>query len=363
MNRAEDYLDNLEQDRQNLVQALRDNNVEVQDNETMTSLANKVETKVNATINKYFNNSTTYSSYSYGLWGVLVKKILAPEIRIDNLQGAFEDTKFLEEIKSKIILTNLNNTSMAQTFLGCSSLTNIPQIEDTSHITNLNDTYNNCAKVKEFPLITSHNITTMESTYANCTAPSLPDLYTNNVTNMKGVCVNSGIVNFPNWNMEKVTNLSNAFQDCLQLEHVPDLYLPNITTISSMFTRDKNLKTIGDIYTPNATSVSNFLFRCTALRTIGVWTMDRIKNLSYGTFTGVNLENIGGFKNLGKAGACTVPLADMSRLTYQSALNIINTVYDVSALGYTCTINFPRHIKNILTAEDKALANSKGWNV
>lgn len=362
MNRAEDYLDNLEQDRQNLIQALRDNNVEVQDNETMTSLANKVATKVDDTINKYFNNSTTYSSYSYGLWGVLVKKILAPEIRIDNLQGAFEDTKFLEEIKSKIILTNLNNTSMARTFSGCSNLINIPQIEDTSHITNLNSTYNNCEKVKEFPLITSHNITTMESTYSGCNAPSLPDLYTNNVTNMRNVCINSGIVNFPNWNMEKVTNLLSAFKGCLQLEHVPDLYLPNATEISSMFFNDKNLKTIGDIYTPNAVDPSNFLSKCTSLRTIGVWTMDKIKNF-YGSFGGVNLENIGGFKNLGKAGACTVPLADMSRLTYQSALNIINTVYDVSALGYTCTIKFPTHIKNILTAEDKALANSKGWNV
>ena len=362
MNRAEDYLNNLEQDRQNLVQALRDNNVEVQDNETMTSLANKVETKVNATINKYFNNSTTYSSYSYGLWGVLVKKILAPEIRIDNLRRAFEDTKFLEEIKSKIILTNLNNTSMARTFSGCSSLTNISQIEDTSHITDLSSTYSYCEKVKEFPLITSHNITTMESTYAGCNAPSLPDLYTNNVTKMSGVCINSGIVNFPNWNMEKVTSLSKSFQDCLQLEHVPDLYLPNAIDISSMFSRARNLKTIGDIYAPNATSVSNFLFGCNSLQTIGVWTMDKVKTFT-GTFSGVNLENIGGFKNLGKAGACTVPLADMSRLTYQSALNIINTVYDVSALGYTCTINFPRHIKNILTAEDKALANSKGWNV
>lgn len=361
MNRAEDYLDNLDLDRQNLIQALRDNNVEVQDNETMTSLVNKFATKVGDTINKYFNNSTTYSWSSYGLWGVLVKKILAPEIRIDNLQKVFANTRFLEEIKSKIILTNLNNTSMASTFAGCSSLTNIPQIEDTSHITDLSSTYNGCSKVKEFPLITSHNITNMESTYAGCTSPSLPDLYTNNVTNMDYVCVNSGIVNFPNWNMEKVTSLLRAFEGCLQLEHVPDLYLPNATTISSMFTGDKNLKTIGDIYAPNA-DLSNFLSKCTSLRTIGVWTMDKVKTFS-GTFSGVNLENIGGFKNLGKAGACTVPLAEMSKLTYQSALNIINTVYDVSSLGYTCTINFPTHIKNILTAEDKALANSKGWNV
>lgn len=361
MHRAEDYLDNLEQDRQNLVQALRDNDVEVQDNETMTSLVDKVATKVDDSLNKYFNKSTTYNDYSCGLWGVLVKKILTPEIRIDNLQRAFANTKFLEEIKSKIILTNLNNTSMQQTFEGCSSLVSIPQIEDTSHITNLNSTYNGCVKIKEFPLITSHNITNMESTYANCTAPSLPDLYTNNVTNMQYVCINSGIVNFPNWNMEKVTNLLDAFQDCLQLEHVPNLYLPNAVDVSSMFARDKNLKTIGDIYTPKA-NASNFLFGCTSLHTIGVWTMDKIKTF-YGTFNGVNLENIGGFKNLGKAGSCTVPLGNMSKLTYQSALNIINTVYDVSTLGYTCTINFPLHIQNILTAEDRALANSKGWNV
>ena len=54
MNRAEDYLDNLEQDRQNLVQALRDNNVEVQDNETMTSLVDKVSPLVNNIYDEYF---------------------------------------------------------------------------------------------------------------------------------------------------------------------------------------------------------------------------------------------------------------------------------------------------------------------
>ena len=53
MNRAEDYLDNLEQDRQNLVQALRDNNVEVQDNETMTSLVDKVSPLVNNIYDEY----------------------------------------------------------------------------------------------------------------------------------------------------------------------------------------------------------------------------------------------------------------------------------------------------------------------
>ena len=247
MNRAEDYLDNLEQDRQNLVQALRDNNVEVQDNETMTSLTNKVATKVDASLNEVFNNpSRVRYPRDGGQWIFLLKNITVPQILADwESESAFAGLKLLEHINSKIVLTTKSATSGHSFFKDCESLIEIPEIENTHYW-------------QSFP-----------SFAENC----------------------------------------------------------------------KSLKTISYLKLPNITSTTDAFKGC------------------------INLENIAGFENLGKAGTITIDLSDSPKLTHQSVLNIINTVYDVSASGYNCTLTLHANVFSLLTDTDKELANSKGWLV
>lgn len=247
MHRAEDYLDNLEQDRQNLIQALRNNNVEVQDNETMTSLVDKVATKVDASLNEVFNNpSRTRYPRDGGQWIFLLKNITVPQILADwSNESAFAGLKLLEHINSKIVLTTKSETSGHRFFKDCESLIEIPEIENTHYW-------------KSF--------------------------------------------------------LSFA-ENCKSLKTVSYLKLPNITG-----------------------------------------TTDAFKGC-------INLENILGFEDLGKAGTVTINLSDSPKLTYQSVLNIINTVYDVSTLDYNCTLTLHANVFSQLTDTDKELANSKGWLV
>lgn len=247
MHRAEDYLDNLEQDRQNLVQALRNNNVEVQDNETMTSLANKVATKVDASLNEVFRNPNRIRyPRDGGQWIFLLKNITVPQIFADwSFESAFKGLKLLEHINSKIVLTTKSNTSGNGFFEDCESLIEIPEIENTHYW-------------ESFP-----------SFAENC----------------------------------------------------------------------KSLKTVSYLKLPNVTSVTDAFKGC------------------------VNLENIAGFEDLGKAGTITIDLSDSPKLTYQSVLNIINTVYDVSTLDYNCTLTLHANVFSQLTDTDKELANSKGWLV
>lgn len=247
MHRAEDYLDNLEQDRQNLIQALRNNNVEVQDNETMTSLVDKVATKVDASLNEVFNNpSRTRYPRDGGQWIFLLKNITVPQILADwSDVNAFAGLKLLEHINSKIVLTTKSDTSGHSFFKDCESLIEIPEIENTHYW-------------QSFP-----------SFAENC----------------------------------------------------------------------KSLKTVSYLKLPNITSTTDAFKGC------------------------INLENIAGFEDLGKAGTVTIDLSDSPKLTHQSVLNIINTVYDVSASGYNCTLTLHANVFSQLTDTDKELANSKGWLV
>lgn len=244
MSRINDYLDNLELDRQNLVQALRDNNVEVQDNETMPSLTNKVVTKVDASLNEVFLNPSYIRNERFGgQWIFLLKNITVPQILVDRgSRDAFKGLKLLEHINSKIVCTNETNCSY-EMFKDCESLIEIPEIENTNYWKSL------------------------ESFTENC----------------------------------------------------------------------KSLKTVSYLKLPNVTSVTDPFKGC------------------------INLESIAGFEDLGKAGTITIDLSDSPKLTHQSVLNIINTVYNVSTLGYNCTLTLHANVFSLLTDTDKELANSKGW--
>ena len=167
MNRAEDYLDNLEQDRQNLVQALRDNNVEVQDNETMTSLVDKVEPLVNNIYDEYFvfdeeteklfdNYTHNDSEYSYiynsGFKDCFKKIKFDKPLHIMNGSNLF--TGITLDEYPKVDLSD--NYKFGETFMGC----NIKEIKDIdfSGILYVQYLFNNCANLTYLDLSSLHKI-------------------------------------------------------------------------------------------------------------------------------------------------------------------------------------------------------------
>ena len=82
--------------------------------------------------------------------------------------------------------------------------------------------------------------------------------------------------------------------------------------------------------------------------------------------------DFGGFKDLGKAYKNSdnqyidVLLQSQSKLSYQSCINVINKVYDLTLKpDYTKTPKIRLHATPyaLLSAEDIAIATSKGWSV
>ena len=92
-----------------------------------------------------------------------------------------------------------------------------------------------------------------------------------------------------------------------------------------------------------------------------------------------SIVNLGGFKNIGKGytrnsngySQYTVPLNNRNLLTHDSLMNVINNLYDLNltynvAGGgtlYTQTFNLGSTNMAKLTAEEIAIATSKGWTV
>lgn len=176
--------------------------------------------------------------------------------------------------------------------------------------------------------------------------PSIFDF--SNVTNMSymfSYC--SSLTSVPLFNTSNVTNMENAFRNTESLNSIPQFDTSNVKYMSYLFYYS-NIVTIPELNCESVDSMSNAFYNC--------------KQLSY----------VGGFKNLGKYQSIAEYQNDMSvwlpnsnLLTYESCMNIINSVYDMTSFDYryAATIKFHATPYSLLSTSDIAIATAKGWSV
>ena len=120
--------------------------------------------------------------------------------------------------------------------------------------------------------------------------------------------------------------------------------------------------------------MSNYLFyNCTSLETIPLIDMSISVNVQNDFYNCSALTNFGGFKNLGQLYSTTqsanyyeykLDLSSCTKLTHDSLMNVINNLYDIATKGVK-TQQVVIGSKNLakLTAEEIAIATSKGWSI
>ena len=139
---------------------------------------------------------------------------------------------------------NLQNvTSMSEMFYGCSSLVNIPGIEnwDVSKVTNMSGMFKSATKFNQ-PIggWNVSNVTNMSSMFYQARAFNQPLANWNvaNVTNMFAMFCLSTVFNQPvnDWNVGKVTSMSNMFYGASLFNQPLDRWnVRNVTDMTSMF--------------------------------------------------------------------------------------------------------------------------------
>ena len=274
-------------------------------------------------INEYLSDTITKGDYAVGGWIKTIKKIRSP-LTIEGTDAAYMFHRYLLNELPQLDTSKVTN--MNYMFSSCTNLTTIPQI-DTSNVTNMSSMFNYCPNLTTIPQIDTSNVTNMNSMFYNC-----PNLTT-----------------MPQIDTSNVTNMGYMFGSCTNLTTIPQLDTSNVTNMSYMFNGCDNLTTIPQLNGEKLTSVAGTFGNCKSL------------------------ENFNGIINLGQAYLTTqsanysnykLNLSACTNLTYDSLMNIINSLYDIATLGVKSqqlilgSTNLPK-----LTEEEIAIATNKGWSV
>ena len=216
-------------------------------------------------------------------------------------------------------------------------------VGDTSKVTNMNSMFFNCTALQTIPLYDTSNVTDMRYMLQNCSLlVDVPLFDTSKVTNMYWMFYRcTKLRKVPLFNTSKVTNMNNMFYECESLEEVPQFDTSNVGNMEGAVYRCFPLTYIPKLDTSNVYGINSFLDGCD------------------------NITDIGGFINLGKnenLSGTTYAFSNLSKLTKQSMLNIMNNLYDRASAGYSIlTLRFHANSLALLTDEDIAIATNKGW--
>ena len=230
--------------------------------------------------------------------------------------------------------------------------------------------------IKSIPPITvGNNVTSMQELFSNCSSLNTISLLdTSKVTNMTGMfraCIS--LTTVPLLDTSKVTKMQEMFLECSSLTTIPLLDTSSVTNMQSMFSGCTALTTIPLLDTSSVTNMQEMFKTCTSLTTIPLLDTSSIINIWRIFNNCSNIENIGGFQNLGNAYSKTasantyqyeLSLSKLTKLTHGSLMNVINNLYDIATKGCKAqklTLGTDNMAK--LTAEEIAIATNKGWTV
>lgn len=298
----EEVTESLKRDRATLVENLNTKEVEASENETFTSLAAKVlDIKSGgADLSEYFHSNVSTNPTAY-------KNVLA------------------QSVKTLPMINTSGLTSFFQAF------------------------YN--ADIENYPLLDTSNVTDFTSAFAN----------------------NRKIKSLPLFDTSKGTDFNLMLNNCVLLEESPQFDTSNGTDFSSMYMGCGSLRKVPSLNTSKGTTFSGMFDLCTRLTELGMLYMDSAININSMFIQASSLTTVSGFRNLGK-GYDTTKSANYSRyqldmgssnfLTHDSAMNIINNLYDIATKGcQPQNLNFTSATLALLSETEIAIATNKGWNV
>jgi len=139
---------------------------------------------------------------------------------------------------TEVLGANLTGiTSSYYMFQGCSSLTTVNNILNTSAIENTAFMFSYCSSLTSAPLFNTSSVTTMSNMFSGCSSlTTVPLLDTSSVTNMTRMFQDcSSLTTIPLLDTRSVTNMQYMFRSCTSLTTVPLLNTSNVTSMLHMF--------------------------------------------------------------------------------------------------------------------------------
>ena len=171
----------------------------------------------------------------------------------------------------------------------------------------------------------------------------------------------STFTTLPEWaDFTNVTDMYYMFYSCANLTTIPMLDTSNVINMSYMFYNCINLTSIPQLDTSKVTNMSNMFYGCANLTTIPMLDTSNVTNMgNYFRQGGGSLTDVGGWKNLNINWNDNYGLVLCPNLTYQSCINILNGLANVTELGSRTLKVHQNFINNV--GDDITIGTNKGW--
>lgn len=300
-----EYLQQLQTDKQNLVNNLVTKGVNATNDETFTSLVPKI-LDISSGDEKYFD---------------------------------FELVK--------------NNNSSDRTV---KAILKIPNFE-TSDWTNFDYLFDGCNNLESIPQINTSNGTSFRYTFRDCYAlTSIPEINTSKGKDFSYFL--SGcreLISITKLDLSNGTNFNSIFSDCRALTNLPELNTSNATAFNNMFSNCSSLTNISKIDASNCINFANVILGCSGLKNLGgflnagkAYTQKSSNYINYR----INLSH----------GA---NLTHDSIMNVINNLYDLNLTYNVAGGGtlYSQQLVLGSNHLPKLTDEEILIATNKGWTV
>ena len=226
---------------------------------------------------------------------------------------------------------------------GYSTFTTIPDFYVFEGITDVKNMFRECNSLQTIPLIDTSKVTYMYYMFGNCgSLQTIPLIDTSKVTNMNYMFGNCGsLQTIPLIDTSKVTNMNNMFFNCGSLQTIPELDTRNVTNMGYMF----------QMYNSNSQLISLPKIYCDSCTNIATY------------FQGARnyLTDVGGWINLKINWNDNYGLKSCPNLTYQSCINILNGLADVTELGSRTLKVHPNFLTTV--GDEISIGTNKGWTI
>lgn len=193
---------------------------------------------------------------------------------------------------------------------------------------------------------------------------------TSNVSDFQYFFNNCKVAAIPEIDTSNATSVGYMFSGCSYLLTIPELDFSNVTSSMYLFQSCTKLISLPNLNLIKNTSLNYTFYGCSSLVSIGEIRCDSVSSIStvFGYSNVSSLMHVGGFKNLGMkssvSGTSSSFLNYLPNLTHESAVNIINGLYDRATAGYSVlTLKLHANTLALLSDEEIAIATNKGWTI
>lgn len=337
--------------------------------------------KTISTNGTYNSSDDSLDGYSKVIVNVPEKQLGTKTITANGLYKATDDNlDGYSEVNVETSGVDINNyfvtspTITKENYLMNKLIKNIPMI-DTSNVIKMNQMFYYYSSLETIPLLDTSNVTNMNQMFYYCTSlKTIPLLDTSNVTDMGSMFNNcKSLQEIPTLNTSKVTSMGSMFYECSKLKQVSFSNTSALTNLNATFQRCKALEQVYIPQTGKVTNGNGAFYVCSNLQTINKLDGSSLINISAMFSSCPKLANFGGIENLGKSYLTSasnnymyykLDLSDCTLLTHNSLMNVINGLYDIATKGCN-TQQLVLGSTNLakLTAEEIAIATSRGWSV